>query len=141
MTNFTKTLYEIMEKQGLSHAKMADMLDIRRSTFYDMLRSENIMLRNALKVVDYFGSSLDYFDRNTRKFYCDYNKNYKVDIYESVKKHLKENNITFLHMCNDLKMSPTNLTRWRDGNAPKLQTVITLAKYFKVSIDKFIGRI
>ena len=44
---------------------------------------------------------------------------------------LKANNISFLRMCADLKMSRTNLTRWRDGDSPKLQTVIALAKYFK----------
>lgn len=141
MTNFTKTLYEIMEKQGLSAAKMADMLEIKRSTFYDMLRSDNIMLRNALKVVDYFGSSLDYFEKKTKRFYYDYNKDYTVNIYNSVKKYMEENNIAFNHLCEDLKMSRTNLTRWRDGDAPKLQTVVALAKYFNVSIDEFIGRV
>lgn len=141
MTNFTKTLYEIMEKQGLSASKMADILEIKHSTFYDMLRSENIMLRNALKVVDYFGSSLAYFDKQTKKFYCDYKKDYTFNFYDCVKTYLKENKISFQHMCFDLKMSRTNLTRWRDGDSPKLQTVIAIAKYFGVSPDKFLGRV
>lgn len=141
MTNFTKTLYEIMEKQGLSASKLADMLGFKHSTFYDILRSENIMLRNALKIVDYFGSSLEYFDKQTKKFYCDYKKDYSFNFYDCVKSHLKANNISFLRMCADLKMSRTNLTRWRDGDSPKLQTVIALAKYFKVSPDKFLGRV
>ncbi|MBQ7885167.1 MAG: helix-turn-helix transcriptional regulator [Clostridia bacterium] len=141
MTKFNETLLKIMNKQGLSAYKMAGMLDIKLSTFYDMLRSENIMLRNALRVVDYFGSSLDYFEKKTKTFYCDYKKDYKINIYESVKKYMAEKNVTFQRMCADLGMSRTNLTRWRDGDAPKYQTVVQMANYLNMSIDEFIGRV
>lgn len=141
MTNFNDTLLKMMEKQGVSAYKMASMLNIKLSTFYDMLRSENIMLKNALIVVDYFGTSLDYFEKKTKTFSYKYNPNYTVDFYERVKKHLAEKGVTFDHMCEELGMSRTNLTRWRDGDAPKYQTVVKMANYFKTSIDKFIGRV
>lgn len=141
MTNFSKTLYQLMEKHKISAAKMAEMIGFKDSTFYDILHSENIMLRNALKIVDYFGSSLDYFEHKTKKFYCDFKKDYQVNIYESVKKYMAERNVSFNKICEKLNMSHTNLTRWRDGDSPKYQTVVALAGFFKVSIDEFIGRV
>ena len=141
MTNFNDTLVKFMSKKNIPANKFAKMVGIKESTFYDLLRSENPILKNTLKIVDYWNTSLDYFEKKTKTFKCNYNKDYKVDLYNTVKEYLKKSNISYLTMCEDLGISKANLTRWANGNEPKYQTVVKLANYFKVSIDKFIGRI
>ena len=141
MTNFNDTLLQLIVKKEMSASAFARMVGIKDSTFYDMLRSENVTLKNALKVVDYFGTSLDYFEKKTKRFTYKFNKDYKVDLYTTVKDYLKQYNISYLKLCRDIGISRANLTRWGQGGEPKYQTVVNLANYFKVSIDKFIGRV
>ncbi len=141
MTKFNRTLTEYMEKKGISASKMAQMVGIKESTFYDMLKSDNPTLKNTLKVVDSLGSSLDYFERKSRTFKCDYKKDYVVNLPKTVKEYLALNNMSYLYLCKKTKISKANLTRWEQGGEPKYQTVVHLAKFFKVSIDKFIGRV
>ncbi|MBE7074915.1 MAG: XRE family transcriptional regulator [Clostridiales bacterium] len=140
-TRFIQTLKEYIEKEGLTNHKFADMVGIKLSTFYDFLRSDDIMLRNVLKIVDYLGASLDYFEGKTKNFYCDYKKDYKVDLQAQVKKYLKEKNIPLYRMCDEIGMSRTNYFRWRDGDCPKYYSIVQMANYFGVSIDEFIGRV
>lgn len=140
MTNFNNTLINYISEKNLTAKKFAEMVGIKESTFYDLLRSDNIMLSNALKIVDYLNSSLDYFEKKTKTFKCNYNKGYKVDLCKSVKEYLEKNNISYLQLCRDTGISKANYTRWRQGGMPKHQTIVTLANYFGVSIDKFIGR-
>ncbi|MCI7003377.1 MAG: helix-turn-helix transcriptional regulator [Clostridia bacterium] len=141
MTNFNDTLLNIMGKKKMNARTFAMYVGIKDSTFRDLLRSENIMLRNALKIVDKLGTSLDYFEKKTKTFNCDFKKDYTVDLYKTVKQYLAANKISYTRLCKETKISKANLTRWQQGGDPKYQTIVTLANYFNVSIDKFIGRV
>lgn len=141
MTNFNDTLLNIMEKKKMNARTFAMYVGIKDSTFRDLLRSENIMLRNALKIVDKLGTSLDYFEKKTKVFKCEHKKGYKVDLYKTVKEYLKQNKMSYTKLCKEIKISKANLTRWQQGGEPKYQTIVNLANYFNVSLDKFIGRV
>lgn len=141
MTNFNKTLIEVMCKKKMNAKEFAAFVGIKESTFRDLLRSENIMLRNALKIVDKLGTSLDFFERKTKTYNCDYKRGYTVNLYKTVKEYLQERKISYNKLCEETKISKANLTRWYQGGEPKYQTIVTLANYFGVSIDEFIGRV
>ena len=130
-----------MCKKKMNVKEFAIYFGIKDSTFRDLLRSENIMLRNALKIVDKLGTSLDYFEGNTKIFNCNYKKGYTVNLFKTVKEYLAKNKMSYNKLCEETKISKANLTRWKEGGKPKYQTIVTLAKYFNVSIDKFIGRV
>lgn len=140
MTNFNDTLLKVINEKKLYASQFAEMVDIRTSTFYDLLRSENPTLKNTLKIVDYLNSSLDYFEKKTTTFHCKYKKGYKVDLVKSLKTYLKKNKVSYVKLCEDIGLSKANISRWKHGDAPKYQTVVKLANYFNESIDKFIGR-
>lgn len=141
MTNFNTTLFEIMNEKNMSVREFAAFLGFKDSTFRDVLRSENIMLRNALKIVDKLGTSLDYFERRTKTYRCNYKKGYTFDICETLKEYLKNNKVSYNKLCDDIKISKANMSRWTQGGDPKYQTIVKLADYFNVSIDKFVGRV
>lgn len=141
MTNFNDTLLKEIEKRKMSVREFAVYVDIKDTTFRDLLRSDNIMLRNALKIVDKLGTSLDYFEKKTKTYACNFKKDYTIDLHKSLKEYLALNKVSYTRLCSETKISKANLSRWQQGGEPKYQTIVNLANYFNVSIDKFIGRV
>lgn len=43
-------------------------------------------------------------------------------------------------VVNKLKMSPSNVTKWKEGKVPKSSTVSEIAAYFNVSTDYLLGK-
>lgn len=43
-------------------------------------------------------------------------------------------------VCLDLGMSKSNVTEWKKGRSPKLDTVIEIANYLGVSATRFIPK-
>ncbi|MBE7082957.1 MAG: helix-turn-helix transcriptional regulator [Clostridiales bacterium] len=141
MTNFAINLKKYLDERNISLHKFAEMSGFKFTTFYDFMKSDNPLLANVLKIVDYLGTSMDYFEGKTTKFKCNAKKDYKFDLYTRVKQIMAQTNTTFFKLAADLKMSRTNLTRWRDGDAPKYITIVNIANYFNMSIDEFVGRV
>jgi len=60
--------------------------------------------------------------------------------FEQVSKLCKGQNISLTFLVTDcLKMSVSNVTKWRNGNVPKSDTVKKIAAYFNVSTDYLLG--
>ncbi len=47
--------------------------------------------------------------------------------------------ISLNKMCNDLKISKSNINRWRLGGIPRSDTVNKISKYFNISIDELLA--
>lgn len=60
--------------------------------------------------------------------------------YERLKKLCDERSLALTNVVvNELHMSRGNLSRWKNGNVPKGDTLSTLAEYFGVSTDYLLG--
>lgn len=60
--------------------------------------------------------------------------------YERLKKLCDERGLALTNVVvNELHMSRGNLSRWKNGNVPKGDTLSTLAEYFGVSTDYLLG--
>lgn len=60
--------------------------------------------------------------------------------YERLKKLCDERGLALTNVVvNELHMSRGNLSRWKNGNVPKGDTLSTLAEYFEVSTDYLLG--
>lgn len=60
--------------------------------------------------------------------------------YERLKKLCDERGIALTNVVvNELHMSRGNLSRWKNGQVPKGDTLSTLAEYFGVSTDYLLG--
>lgn len=47
------------------------------------------------------------------------------------------NNIQVTTLLKEIKMSSGNLSKWKNGNIPKMDTVLKIAQYFNVNVDYF----
>lgn len=59
--------------------------------------------------------------------------------FDRVKELCDANGIKISNLLKELNMSPGNLTRWKNGTVPDGNTLVSLAKYFKVSTDYLLG--
>ena len=60
--------------------------------------------------------------------------------YQQIMKLCMENNISLTTLVTkELGMSVSNVTKWKNGNTPKIDTVQRIATYFNVSTDYLLG--
>lgn len=139
MLYFVDTLHELLQERNLSIKSFSKEVGISDSTLYN-LRKFNPSIKHALKIVDYFSSSLDYFERKSYVFKCKFNKDYKVNFFPTLRKELFNQHITVSKFCKDLSFSETSFDRWRSGVIPEYQNLVEIATYLDLSIDFLIGR-
>lgn len=140
MSNFYETLLEILNEKGITILNFASKIQIPPTTLYD-LKYYNPTIQNALKIVDYFETSLDYFEKRIDKFKYNYNHNYKIDFYTNLDNALKQQGITKVKFTNDLGLSISNFARWKKGILPTYQNLLEMSIYLNYSIDELLGRI
>ena len=140
MSNFYETLLEILNEKGITILNFASKIQIPPTTLYD-LKYYNPTIQNALKIVDYFETSLDYFEKRTDKFNYPYNHNYKITFYTNLDNALKQQGITKVKFTNDLGFSISNFARWEKGILPTYANLLDMSSYLNYSIDELLGRI
>ncbi len=139
MSKFAETLNDLLKENGLSILEFSKKINISSDTLYD-LKKFNPTIQNALKIVDYFSSSLDYFERKSDVFEYSFNKNYKINFYDNFAKKLKKLNKNFVDFKNDCGISYSSVKRWKKGMLPTYSNLLMVAKYLNCSIDELLGR-
>lgn len=62
--------------------------------------------------------------------------------YEQLTKLCAQNHISLTTLATkELHMSVSNVTKWKNGNVPKSDTVQKIAAYFNVSTDYLLGNV
>ena len=46
--------------------------------------------------------------------------------------------VSFSKLCRDLNMSGSNISRWKNGTKPTLETLVEVADYLQCSIDDLL---
>ena len=60
--------------------------------------------------------------------------------FEQLQKLCNSNNISLTALVEDkLHMSRSNVTKWKDGKVPKIDTIQKISSYFNVSADYLLG--
>lgn len=60
--------------------------------------------------------------------------------YDNLLNLCKEKHISLTHLVTkEIKMSVSNVTKWKEGKVPKSDTVQKIANYFGVSVDYLLG--
>ena len=113
--------------------------NISLSTLYGILELENLPTFEILiKLCNYFDCSVDYilgFSDSVEKSTI-----YTTDKFvENYKRLLVERKTNNYKVCRDLGTSRNRYYDWQKGKLPYVSTLITLANYFKISIDELIG--
>ncbi len=69
------------------------------------------------------------------------NGEYNMDneiLVTSIKQLCQKNNISVSQLENDLKFSPSLISRWKD-KTPSVDKIVNIADYFRVSLDEVVG--
>ena len=137
MIYFVETLKEVLSDKGISLLQFSKDIGMPANTLYN-LKLYNPTVDNALKIVDYFSSSLDYFERKCDTFKCAFE--YQSNFYECLRGEMEKQNISISKICKDLNFSYTTLERWAKGILPTYENLIRISNYLDCSIDEILGR-
>ena len=138
MTDFQDRLTELLQDNNLTKQQFAKNINKRLSTINEYFLNDYYpQIDLAITIANYFGVSLDYlFGLSDKKENT--NKNDKP-FFENFDTLVKTNNKSILNTMLDMNFKESNYYRWKAGKIAKTNNLLTIAKYFDVSLDYLIG--
>ena len=138
MTNFQERLTELLQDNNLTKQQFAKNINKRLSTINEyFLNNYFPQIDLAITIANYFNVSLDYlFGLSDKKENLNKNDN---PFFENFEILVKTNNKSILNTMLDMNFKESNYYRWKEGKIPKTNNLLTIAKYFDVSLDYLIG--
>ena len=139
MNEFQERLQELLIENNLSRLQLSKIIKISFETLNGYFNRDFYPeLSIAIKLANYFQCSLDYL-MGLSEIYNNNDKN-ELSFIETINKLKKENNISIEKLMKAINMSETNFYRWQRGdNTPSMLSLISIAKYFDVSLDYLVG--
>lgn len=139
MNNFQERLQDLLIENNLSRLQLSKKIGISFETINGYFNKNFYPeLTVAIKIANYFDCSLHYLMGLTDKI-KNVDKN-DLTFIETLKNLMKENNLPIEKLMKNLNMSEANYYRWKNAsNAPSMQSLIAISKFFDVSIDFLIG--
>ena len=134
MNEFQERLKDFLIENNLSRLQLSKQLNITSTTINGYFnRNLYPEIHIAKRIADYFNCSLDYlFGLSEDIKNNDINN---LSFIETIKKLLKQKGKSVETAMKELNMSEANYYRWKKGTRPLTSVIITLAKYFDVSVD------
>lgn len=139
MSNMKNRVLELLEEREISIKEFCEKANLRKNAIYD-LDHNYPNLANAIKMADALQVSLDYLVENTDEEVFVKAKHTNFNFYEKVENLLQSGNKSKRQMCEDLGLSRDAYTRWKRGAVPYFSTIVSIAKYFDVTVDYLVGR-
>lgn len=139
MNEFQERLQDLLVENELSRLQLSKKIGISFETLNGYFNKDFYPeLSVAIKIADYFGCSLQYLMGLTEDYQTiDEND---LSFIETIRKLLKENNLSIEKLMKSLNMSEANFYRWKNNNnKPAMQSLIAIAKFFDVSIDYLVA--
>ena len=138
MNNFQERLTELIEDNNISRLKLAKEINSTSTTINGYFNKNYFpTLEIAIKISNYFNVSLDYLfglsdkKENTNTNNKSFSKNFEFLV--------KNNKKSILNTMKEMNFTDVNYYRWVSGLIPKTNNLVTLAKYFDVSLDYLVG--
>ncbi|MCL2860890.1 MAG: helix-turn-helix domain-containing protein [Firmicutes bacterium] len=140
LSNFSERFSELILENETTPDMVAATLGVTAATIYRWQKNKiGISLLNIIKIADYFNCSLEFLiGRTDNKI--DFTIQPSPPFYERLRQVMLERNITWYRIVKDGVVSNHNLSVWKNGTIPYLQSVIGIADYFKLTLDQFVGR-
>ena len=141
LSNFSETLDELIKRRDLTATELGKQIEIDRSTITKYLVKRSLpKLQYAIKIVDYFGCSLDYLfgltnDYKERKYLqC-------PPFYQVFQQLLKSRDCTRYRLFTDLEIHDQIVDDWYYGRSvPSIHNLVRVANYFGCTLDELVGR-
>lgn len=143
MNEFVDSLKEYMNDYNLNNLQLSKLLGISSTAvngYFNYGYLPNI--QTAIKMCDIFDCSLDYLfglsDTSKREYKITID-NALNNFNSNIENLIKDNKLTISGTMRDLTLDEYTYYHWKHGKMPKTINVISIAKYFGVSIDYLFG--
>lgn len=144
MNKFLVTFEELLEENNLTIKSFSRKINVHPSVLYSYKNNNYLpSIRNAVIIANYFNCSLNYLmgldlEKNNRSF----NQSYDISVfYPRYFELLQKEKITHFALSKKIQLNTSSLLSWKNGKAPKMDSLIKISTYFEVSIDFLIGRV
>ena len=140
MSNFSERLSELILESNLSTDQVGAAVGVNGSTVRRWKQGKrNISLVCALRLTEYFDCSLAFLvGRSENRL--DFTPQPYPPFYERLRQVMEQRGVTWYRIVKDGVVSDNNLSTWKNGASPYLQSVIDIADYFGYTLDYFVGR-
>ena len=138
MTNFQERLTELLQDNNLTKQQFAKNINKRLSTINEYFLNDYYpQAELAITIAKYFKISLDYlFGLSDKK---ENTNNNNKPFFENFDTLVKNNKKSILNTMLGMNFKEANYYRWKSGLIPKTNNLLTIAKYFDISLDYLIG--
>ena len=139
MESFNERLIELMTNIPIADDQLGKVIGVDGSAVHLWRTSKtDISLSNAIRVAEYFKCSLEFlFGRVDTQL--DFTPKPALPFYERLTSIMVAKKISRYRLCKDLKKGHGHFDRWKSGVDPRMNTVIELADYLKVTLDELVG--
>jgi len=140
MSYFGERLSELIFEHNLTTEKLAAELGVSRPTVIRWTQNKlGISLHNAIRIADFFKCSLEFLIGRTENT-LDFALHPYQPFYERLRQVMNERGVTWYRIVKDGIVSNHNMSVWKNGASPNLQSVVDIAEYFEYTLDQFVGR-
>ncbi len=132
-----QAIKSILEENNLTTNDLFENKIISKDTFYKY-KNRYPSLPTLIKIVNHLGVSVDYlFDLSDKNIFREYSSD-QTAFYNKLKRMLNLQNISQRKLCEDLGYSRANISRWKNGANPSVETIIEITQYLKCSTDDLL---
>lgn len=139
MLDFIKLVKNVLEEQDKTTENLFNDKVVSENTFYKY-KHRFPSLKTLIKIANYLCVNIDYLfelsDENNFRPYLVNQQNF----YNNLIFLIKNAGISYRQFCKELNYSRENITRWKNGTEPSVQTILEIAKYFSCSTDDLLVR-
>lgn len=140
MAYFSERLSSLIMENGLNTFALSKQVNVSVSVASNWLKKGcNPTLRTLVKLADYFSCSIDYLI-GIDDDYSKYTFNPTPDFAPQLKSIVEASNQSIYRICKETGLNWVDFWYWYKGTVPKMNSLITLANYFDISVDKLVGR-
>lgn len=143
MNDFQESLRELMQEKNLNRLQLSKLLGISSTAVNGYYNCNSFpSLKTAILMCEIFSCSLDYLFGMTdiRKSEYTVELNTALDNFnENLDTLIKTNKLSISKTMKDIELDEYTYFHWKHGKNPKTNNIVSIAKYFGVSIDWLLG--
>ena len=137
MLNFIEIITNILDEQGKTPNDLFSAGVVSANNFYKY-KVRYPSLKTLLKIANFLEVDLDYMfyisnENNFKRYSSDQSK-----FYDNLIGLIKLNNLSLRQFCRELKFARANLTRWKTGTSPGIETLFDIVRYFNCSFNDLL---
>ncbi len=135
MSNFKENILNLLNEREISIKDFCDSLNLGKNAVYDFDKHLP-SVETAIKISKFFDLSIDYLlgrGEDASASACD-----EKNFYGNLTKLLAEEGLSKRKFIEKLHLSRDAFTRWKNGQTPRLSTLIDIADYFACAVDELM---